>query len=120
MAKFNWEKLLHKTWFYTKVFFAVLALMTATYWWGTYNPNKSAIAKVNEELDVFYMNKIKEMRKIIDTSNLKIRLEVDGGVKEDNIGEISKSGADTFVAGSAIFNKPNYFDAIKNLKNNFS
>ena len=66
------------------------------------------------------MNKIKEMRKIIDTSNLKIRLEVDGGVKEDNIGEISKSGADTFVAGSAIFNKPNYFDAIKNLKNNFS
>ena len=61
MAKFNWEKLLHKTWFYTKVFFAVLALMTATYWWGTYNPNKSAIAKVNEELDVFYMNKIKEM-----------------------------------------------------------
>ena len=61
MAKFNWEKLLHKTWFYTKVFFAVLALMTATYWWGTYNPNKSAIAKVNEELDIFYMNKIKEM-----------------------------------------------------------
>ena len=61
MAKFNWEKLLHKAWFYTKVFFAVLSLMTATYWWGTYNPNKSAIAKVNEELDIFYMNKIKEM-----------------------------------------------------------
>ena len=61
MAKFNWEKLLHKAWFYTKVFFAILALMTATYWWGTYNPNKSAIAKVNEELDIFYMNKIKEM-----------------------------------------------------------
>tara|TARA_Y100001935_G_C17259546_1_gene485593 strand:- start:521 stop:1189 length:669 start_codon:yes stop_codon:yes gene_type:complete len=66
------------------------------------------------------MNKIKKMREIIDSSNLKIRLEIDGGVKEENIGEISKSGADTFVAGSAIFNKPNYFDAIKNLKNNFS
>ena len=61
MAKFNWEKLLNKTWFYTKVFFAVLALMTATYYWGTYNPNKNAIKKVNAELDIFYMNKIKEM-----------------------------------------------------------
>ena len=61
MAKFNWEKLLHKAWFYTKIFFAVLSLMTATYWWGTYNPNKSAIKKVNAELDIFYMNKIKEM-----------------------------------------------------------
>ena len=60
MAKFNWEKLLHKTWFYTKVFFAVLALMTATYYWGTYNPNKTAIKKVNNELDIFYMNKLKK------------------------------------------------------------
>jgi ribulose-phosphate 3-epimerase len=41
-------------------------------------------------------------------------------VKEDNIGEISAAGADTFVAGSAIFNKPNYSDAIQNLKSNFS
>ena len=40
MAKFNWDKLLHTTWFYTKVLFAVMALMTATYYWGTYNPNK--------------------------------------------------------------------------------
>tara|TARA_Y100000004_G_scaffold2154_1_gene2651 strand:- start:550 stop:1209 length:660 start_codon:yes stop_codon:yes gene_type:complete len=61
MAKFNWDLLLHKAWFYTKVLFAVMALMTATYWWGTYNPNKSAIAVVNDELDKFYMNKIKEM-----------------------------------------------------------
>ena len=38
-----------------------MALMTATYWWGTYNPNKSAIAVVNDDLDKFYMNKIKEM-----------------------------------------------------------
>ena len=61
MAKFNWEKLLHKAWFYTKVLFAVMVLMTATYYWGTYNPNKSAIAVVNDDLDKFYMNKIKEM-----------------------------------------------------------
>ena len=53
MAKFNWDLLLHKAWFYTKVLFAVMALMTATYWWGTYNPNKSAIAVVNDELDKF-------------------------------------------------------------------
>ena len=38
-----------------------MALMTATYYWGTYNPNKSAIAVVNDDLDKFYMNKIKEM-----------------------------------------------------------
>ena len=61
MAKFNWDLLLNRAWFYTKVLFAVMALMTATYWWGTYNPNKSAIAVVNDELDKFYMNKIKEM-----------------------------------------------------------
>ena len=38
-----------------------MALMTATYYWGTHNPNKNAIAQVNEELDIFYMNKIEEM-----------------------------------------------------------
>ena len=61
MAKFNWHNLANKAWFYTKVFFAVMALMTATYWWGTYNPNKSTKAKVNLELDIFYMNQIKAM-----------------------------------------------------------
>jgi len=61
MAKFNWHSLANKAWFYTKVFFAVMALMTATYWWGTYNPNKSTKAKVNLELDIFYMNQIKAM-----------------------------------------------------------
>jgi len=49
-----------------------------------------------------------------------IRLEIDGGVKEDNISEISAAGADTFVAGSAIFNKLDYKDAIENLKNKLS
>ena len=60
-SKHQWEKWVHKAWFYTKVLFAVMALMTATYYWGTYNPNKSAIAVVNDDLDKFYMNKIKEM-----------------------------------------------------------
>ena len=61
MAKFDWDNLLHKSWLYTKIFFVVLAMMTITYYWGTFNPNKSAIAVVNEDLDKFYMNKIKEM-----------------------------------------------------------
>ena len=60
-SKHQWEKWVHKAWFYTKVLFAVMALMTATYYWGTHNPNKNAIAQVNEELDIFYMNKIEEM-----------------------------------------------------------
>ena len=60
-SKQQWERWIHKAWFYTKVLFAVLALMTATYWWGTYNPNKSAVLKVNAELDEFYMNKIEDM-----------------------------------------------------------
>ena len=61
MANFNWQKVLNKAWTYTKVFFAVLTLMVGSYFYGTYYPNKSAIAEVNAELDVFYMNKIKEM-----------------------------------------------------------
>ena len=60
-SKQQWEKWVHKAWYFTKVLFAVMALMTATYYWGTYNPNKNAIAQVNEELDIFYMNKIEEM-----------------------------------------------------------
>ena len=61
MAKFNWDKLLHTSWFYTKVLFAVMALMTATYYWGTYNPNKKAIISANETLEKFYIQKIKDM-----------------------------------------------------------
>jgi ribulose-phosphate 3-epimerase len=52
--------------------------------------------------------KIKQARKIIDESGREIRLEIDGGVKIDNIGEIARSGADTFVAGSAIFESEDY------------
>jgi len=49
------------------------------------------------------LDKLREARKIIDASGRKIRLEIDGGVKVDNIREIAQAGADTFVAGSAIF-----------------
>lgn len=52
--------------------------------------------------------KLREARKIIDDSGRNIRLEIDGGVKVDNIGEIAAAGADTFVAGSAIFGADDY------------
>ncbi|MFT6152842.1 MAG: ribulose-phosphate 3-epimerase [Crocinitomicaceae bacterium] len=54
------------------------------------------------------LEKLKAVRKMIDDSGLNIRLEIDGGVKIDNIGEIAAAGADTFVAGSAIFNANDY------------
>jgi len=54
------------------------------------------------------LNKLREARKIIDASGRDIRLEIDGGVKVDNIREVAEAGADMFVAGSAIFNTPDY------------
>jgi len=57
------------------------------------------------------LDKLKEARKIIDASGRDIRLEVDGGVKVDNIREIAAAGADTFVAGSAIFGAKKDSDA---------
>ncbi len=54
------------------------------------------------------LGKLREARKLIDDSGLEIRLEIDGGVKVDNIGEIAAAGADTFVAGSAIFGSDDY------------
>lgn len=56
--------------------------------------------------------KLAAARKIIDDSSLPIRLEIDGGVKIDNIGKIKAAGADTFVAGSAIFNTDDYAQTI--------
>ena len=53
------------------------------------------------------MEKLRQARKMIDASGLDIRLEVDGGVKADNIAEIKAAGADTFVSGSGIFGKGN-------------
>ena len=61
--------------------------------------------------------KIELARAVIDRSGLPIRLEVDGGVKIDNIGKIAAAGADTFVAGSAIFNTSDYKATITALKN---
>ncbi|MDF7670557.1 ribulose-phosphate 3-epimerase [Orbaceae bacterium ESL0721] len=52
--------------------------------------------------------KLRQVRQLIDKSGYDIRLEVDGGVKVENIAEIARAGADMFVAGSAIFNAPNY------------
>ncbi len=54
------------------------------------------------------LDKLREVRKIIDNSGRNIRLEVDGGVKVNNIREIAQAGADTFVAGSAIFSTSDY------------
>jgi ribulose-phosphate 3-epimerase len=54
------------------------------------------------------LRKIEQARQRIDASGRDIRLEVDGGVKADNIARIAAAGADTFVAGSAIFGKPDY------------
>ncbi|AKP33483.1 ribulose-phosphate 3-epimerase [Yersinia aleksiciae] len=54
------------------------------------------------------LNKLRQVRKLIDDSGYDIRLEVDGGVKVDNIRQIAAAGADMFVAGSAIFSQPDY------------
>ena len=54
------------------------------------------------------LDKLRQARKIIDDSGFEIRLEIDGGVKVDNIGAIAAAGADTFVAGSAIFGSDDY------------
>ena len=54
------------------------------------------------------LDKLRSARQIIDKSGREIRLEIDGGVKVDNIGEIAAAGADTFVAGSAIFGSKDY------------
>ena len=54
------------------------------------------------------LKKIAQARQIIDASGRDIRLEVDGGIKVDNIAQVAAAGADTFVAGSAIFGKPDY------------
>ena len=66
------------------------------------------------------LTKITQVRKMLDqyreASGRSIRLEVDGGIKIDNIGAIAKAGADTFVAGSAIFGKPNYRDVIEAMR----
>ena len=62
------------------------------------------------------LEKLSTVRNLIDSKNLKTRLEIDGGVKIDNIQEIASAGADTFVAGSAIFNTEDYKDTIDKMR----
>jgi ribulose-phosphate 3-epimerase len=63
------------------------------------------------------LNKIADVRKRIDESGRDIMLEVDGGIKIENIAEAARAGADTFVAGSAIFGKPDYKAVIDGMRN---
>ena len=62
------------------------------------------------------LEKISQVRKMIDATGKDIRLEVDGGINNETIGLASEAGADTFVAGSAIFNTDNYEQTIKTLR----
>ncbi len=62
------------------------------------------------------LDKLRLVRKRIDDSGLNIRLEIDGGVKTDNIRAIKAAGADTFVAGSAIFSQPDYKKVIDEMR----
>ena len=75
------------------------------------NPGFGGQAFIESSID-----KLKAARKIIDASGRGIRLEIDGGVKTDNIGRIAAAGADTFVAGSAIFGSDNYAKTISTMK----
>ena len=62
------------------------------------------------------LDKLREARALIDASGYPIRLEIDGGVTPANIAEIAAAGADTFVAGSAIFNQPDYAAVISEMR----
>ena len=75
------------------------------------NPGFGGLSFIHSSLE-----KISQVRKMIDDSGKDIRLEVDGGINKDTIGLASKAGADTFVAGSAIFNTENYEQTISELR----
>ncbi len=62
------------------------------------------------------LDKLRRVREMIDRSGRDVRLEIDGGVKPDNIREIAAAGADTFVAGSAIFGKPDYAEVVRAMR----
>ncbi len=66
----------------------------------------------------YVLDKVAQVRALIDASGRDVRLEVDGGVKVDNIRSIAQAGADTFVAGSAIFGSNDYAATIKAMKTN--
>ena len=75
------------------------------------NPGFGGQSFIHSSLD-----KITQVRKMIDSSGKDIRLEVDGGINKETIGLASEAGADTFVAGSAIFNTENYEQTISELR----
>jgi ribulose-phosphate 3-epimerase len=79
------------------------------------NPGFSGQAFIDTTLE-----KITRARALIDESGLDVRLEVDGGVKVDNIGRIAQAGADTFVAGSAIFGSDDYATTLAAMRNEIS
>ena len=62
------------------------------------------------------LNKISKVRSLIDNCNKEIRLEVDGGINLNNISEVASAGADTFVAGSAIFSQSDYSEVIQQMR----
>jgi ribulose-phosphate 3-epimerase len=66
------------------------------------------------------LRKIERVRKLIDATGRDIRLEVDGGIKVDNIRRVADAGADTFVAGSAIFGQPDYRAVIDSMRRELS
>ena len=79
------------------------------------NPGFGGQAFIDATLD-----KLREARRLIDDSGLDIRLQVDGGVKVDNVGAIAAAGADTFVAGSAIFGSDDYRATIDTMRSNIA
>ena len=77
----------------------------------SFNPGFGGQSFLEHSLD-----KIAEVRDLIDLSGCEVWLEVDGGIKVDNIASVAEAGADTFVAGSAIFGHSNYNDVIGQMK----
>jgi ribulose-phosphate 3-epimerase len=66
----------------------------------------------------YVLDKVSAVRGMIDASGREIRLQIDGGVKVNNIGDIAAAGADTYVAGSAIFGSDDYAETITAMKKN--
>ena len=66
------------------------------------------------------LDKLRQARELIDVSGRDIRLQIDGGIKPNNIGDAAAAGADAFVAGTAIFGQDDYADVIKALRTNIN
>ena len=71
-------------------------------------------------MEPIHLEKLRVVRRLIDSKGIQTRLEIDGGVKIDNIKEIAAAGADTFVAGSAIFNTDGYKSTIDKMRSELS